>query len=40
MSLAVEPGIEDRLEGRGINLVALARPYFGLMGAASELCKQ
>ena len=31
MSLAVEPGIEDRLEGRGINLVALAKPYFGLI---------
>ena len=31
MSLAVEPGIEDRREGRGINLVALARPYFGLI---------
>jgi len=31
MSISVEPEIEDRRAGRGINLVALAKPYFGLI---------
>ena len=31
MSLTVEPETADRQAGRGINLVALARPYFGLI---------
>ena len=31
MSIAVEPEIEDRQARRGMNLVAFAKPYFGLI---------
>ena len=31
MSITAEPEIEDRHEGRGVNLVAFAKPYFGLI---------
>ena len=31
MSLTLEPATEVRSSKRGVNLVALARPYFGLI---------